>query len=83
MPGLEESLIYQQCRDAWWRFVTNLWFWQDGNSAGDFHVRMLFDHFGRDIVEQVALYWHEQGRDDIAARVKAIIHERQEETRKP
>lgn len=64
---------YPTLHSAWVNLAKMQDIWTSG--TGKFLIEVLIHHFGRQDAEDIALYWHEQGRDDIAARVKAAIHE--------
>jgi len=62
---------------AWETFATNPYYWEPG-SPGPYLVGLLLKHGGREPCERVALFWNQHGRDDIAARIKSIIHKCEE-----
>lgn len=64
---------YPALNAAWKTLAKMQDVWTTG--TGNFLIHVLVDHFGRDDAEEIALYWHEAGRDDIAARIKNIIHQ--------
>ena len=66
----EESIL----KTAWIHMACTAMYWENSH-CGDFVIKLLIDHWGRDSAETVALYWNQHGRDDIAARIKAIIHQ--------
>lgn len=76
---LHETLLYQQCKDGWYKIATTAMFWDKpaigGECTGAHIVGQMLRVFGREHVEPIALYWHEHGRDDIAARIKQLIHQ--------
>jgi len=62
---------------AWETFAQNEYFWKEGQQGACF-TELLLKYNGREPCERLALYWHEHGRDDIAARIKQIIHQGEE-----
>jgi hypothetical protein len=59
---------------AWETFLQSTWFWREETMLGEFHVKLLLKHGGREPCERVALFWHEHGRDDISMKIKAILN---------
>jgi hypothetical protein len=82
MSNLEESLTYQhvkaECCSA--ACDPEMWNETDGQSVGKFVVEIIMSVFGRVEAEKIALMWNQAGRDDIAAKIKDIIHK---ETKTP
>jgi hypothetical protein len=60
---------------GWETLAMNPWFWADGVDLGKSLIGWLLKGSGREACERVALYWNQHGRDDIAARIKSIIHQ--------
>jgi hypothetical protein len=59
---------------AWETFATNTMYWEEGQQ-GAFFIGLLLKFSGREPCERVALYWNQHGRDDIAMKIKSIIHQ--------
>lgn len=63
---------------AWETFCQNAAFWKEECTIGVDLCRLLYKFAGREPCERLALYWNQKGRDDIAARIKNIIHQKEE-----
>jgi len=73
---LEKSLIYQELKQHVLAIACNPDAWLAGdNCEAPFAMDIIIRVFGRAEAEHVALMWNQAGRDDIAARIKDLIHQ--------